>query len=130
MIRLNQGKSFKVELRYLKRKKKGKNEGRIPLFVDQFNLHLDEQNVLCCRSGIGNANVAYDNKVPILLPAKSKFSELTVRECHNKVMHNGTNDTLSGVREKFWIIRGRDIQVYDASFPRQNKESQRKCNGE
>eukprot|EP00794_Sanderia_malayensis_P015494 gene15494-biopygen11958 len=58
---------------------------------------------------MNNANIPYESKRPILLPAKSKLSELIVKECHSKVMHNGVNDTLNLVREKYWVIRGREV---------------------
>ncbi len=104
-----QRESFKNEISYLEMKDKGKNEGRIPLYVNQFNLYLDNDKILRCRSRIKNANIAYDSKVPILLPSKHRFSELIAKEYHSKVMHNGTNDTLNAVREKYWIIRGREL---------------------
>jgi hypothetical protein len=34
--------------------------------------------------------------------------ELLIREVHQQVKHNGIRDTLTTVRERFWIIRGRE----------------------
>jgi hypothetical protein len=34
--------------------------------------------------------------------------ELLIREVHEQVKHNGIRDTLTTVRERFWIIRGRE----------------------
>ena len=96
-----QGEAFEHEIKYLTLRKQEREPGKMPLYVNQFNLYIDEDTILRCRSRISKANVPDDSKRPILLPAKTKFSELVVKECHGKVMHNGINDTLCAVREKF-----------------------------
>ena len=108
LIAIIQGEAFEREIKYLTLRKQEREPGKMPLYVNQFNLYIDEYKILRCRSRISKANVPDDSKRPILLPAKTKFSELVVKECHGKVMHNGINDTLCAVREKFWIIRGRE----------------------
>ena len=109
LIRIIQNEAFENEINYLNLKKQERNPGKMPLYVNQFNLYIDKDNILRCRSRIGKANVPDESKRPILLPAKTKFSELIVKECHSKVMHNGINDTLCTMREKFWILRGREV---------------------
>ena len=47
-------------------------------------------------------------KNPILLPNKSRFVELLIFEIHGKVKHSGIRDTLATIRERFWLIRGRE----------------------
>ncbi|XP_064463564.1 uncharacterized protein LOC135374554 [Ornithodoros turicata] len=46
-------------------------------------------------------------KHPVLLPAKHRFTDLVVVDAHHRVLHAGVQDTLSQVRSKFWILRGR-----------------------
>ena len=50
-----------------------------------------------------------ERKEPILLPSKGWFSELVIREYHNKVYHNGVRETLNVTRERYWVLRGREI---------------------
>ncbi len=113
IIRSVQQNAFYKEIDYLKCLKadrnKGKYTGKVPLNVSQFNLFLDDEQLLRCSSRIKNANVSDSMKVPLLLPAKHYFSELVVKDCHWKVMHNGAVDTLNSVREKYWVIRGREM---------------------
>ncbi|XP_064482986.1 uncharacterized protein LOC135395827 [Ornithodoros turicata] len=46
-------------------------------------------------------------KHPVLLPAKHRFTDLVVVDAHHRVLHAGVQDTLSQVRSKFWMLRGR-----------------------
>ncbi|XP_064482989.1 uncharacterized protein LOC135395831 [Ornithodoros turicata] len=46
-------------------------------------------------------------KHPVLLPAKHRFTDLVVVDAHHRVLHAGVQHTLSQVRSKFWILRGR-----------------------
>ena len=47
------------------------------------------------------------SKTPILLPSKHHYSDLVLRECHDRVFHSGVKDTLILAREKYWVLRGR-----------------------
>ena len=44
-----------------------------------------------------------------MIPSKQKFTELLVTDAHNKVFHSGVSDTLVQTREKYWIIKGRQV---------------------
>lgn len=48
-------------------------------------------------------------KHPIILPASHHFSTLCVRHHRRKLLHAGVRDTLCQLRERFWIIRGRQV---------------------
>lgn len=49
------------------------------------------------------------SKNPVLLPNKHRFTELLIMEKHRLVHHNGIQETLSAIREHYWIIRGREV---------------------
>ena len=59
------------------------------------------------RGRLNNATVLWDNKNPILLSAKHPYVELIIHETHDKVKHSSVNKTLTTIRERFWILRGR-----------------------
>ncbi|GFQ72023.1 integrase catalytic domain-containing protein [Trichonephila clavata] len=40
---------------------------------------------------------------------KNRFTELLVKDAHEKVLRSGVADTLIQVREKYWIPKGRQI---------------------
>ncbi|UYV76477.1 hypothetical protein LAZ67_14000520 [Cordylochernes scorpioides] len=46
-------------------------------------------------------------KYPVLLPSSHFLSEQLVRQVHKKLGHAGVLVTLSKLREKYWILRGR-----------------------
>ena len=43
----------------------------------------------------------------ILLPQRNYLSDLIIRDCHEDVMHNGLKETLTQLRSRYWIPRGR-----------------------
>jgi len=61
------------------------------------------------RENIGNAPLAATEKHPILLPTKHPFVKLLVMEVHNHMKHGGVNTTLVAIRERHWILKGRQL---------------------
>ena len=72
----------------------------------QFVLFLD-QGILKCRTRINNSSLPIESKNPMLLPSKHHVVNLLVNHYHSLVKHNGVNNTLNALREKFWLIKGR-----------------------
>ena len=98
-----QSQKFPKELQYLE--KRGGQAA--PAYVKQFGTYLDDSHLIRCRGRINNANIAFTQKNPILLPAKHRFVDLLIKNFHERVKHNGVNDTLVALRENYWIICGR-----------------------
>jgi len=84
-----------------------KPSGSRPLLYDQFGLFVDEGRVLRCRGRIGNSQVTLSAKQPALLPSNHHFVKLLVRKAHETMKHCGVNQTLTFIRERFWILKGR-----------------------
>ena len=108
LIKFIQMDNFETEIRYLLLDSPAKCNLRTPSHVTQFNLYIDETGIIRCRSRIGNAMMPDSSKKPILLPSKSRYSELLLEDCHEKVFHNGLRDTLNVLRQKYWVLRGRE----------------------
>ena len=104
VIKSIQRESFYKEIDYLTNK-----TGAPPIYVSQFNLYLDEKDLLRCRTRIANASVSESCKMPLLLPSRSMYSELIIHDCHHKVLHNGARETLNLARQKYWVLRGREM---------------------
>ena len=45
----------------------------------------------------------------ILLPNQHHFASLQVLDCHRRIMHGGVKETLTELRIKFWIVKGRSV---------------------
>ncbi|XP_035220911.1 uncharacterized protein LOC118193853 [Stegodyphus dumicola] len=70
--------------------------------------YLDSRGILRVRGRLEQAELIDDEKHPIILP-KTKFTELVIFSEHIKVFHSGVMATLSKVRNKFWIPKGRQV---------------------
>ena len=56
-----------------------------------------------------SSHLPYDAKHPVILPKKHHISKLVVAHVHNQGHHNlGVNFTLAELRQKFWIVSGRE----------------------
>ena len=60
-----------------------------------------------CKGRLENALLPDEVNCPVLLPEKSLLTKLVILDSHQRVCHSGVRATLSDVRERFWIIRGR-----------------------
>ena len=78
-----------------------------PIRIDQYGLFIDSNKVLKCRGRINEADLPATSKQPILMPSKHHVVELLIQDVHKKIKHSGTSDTLSIIRERFWILKGR-----------------------
>ena len=104
-IRSLQGQSFSNEISFIS---SGKEKSTTPVYVKQFGLFLDDDHILRCKGRINNASLNLGSKNPILLSSKSRFVELFIYETHDNIKHSGIPDTLTTIRERFWLIRGRE----------------------
>ena len=100
IIRSIQHEAFNKEISYLQNSTAGLGKTRPPIYVNQFNLYIDEEGVLRCRTRIKNAQVRDSTKKPILLPPRNPYSELLVKDSHERVFHNGVRETLNMLRQK------------------------------
>ena len=64
---------------------------------------LDENFLLRAGGRLKNSNLSFDQMHPIILP-KHHVSNLILIEFHKGFGHMGKETTLTGVREKYWII--------------------------
>lgn len=75
----------------------------------QFGLYQDDSGIWRCRGRLGNSDMPEQTKHPILLNRDHHLTLLIVRECHQRVMHGGVMATLTEIRSRYWIVRGRNF---------------------
>ena len=63
--------------------------------------------LLRSRGRLQNAPLPNDSTEPILLDNRHYLTELVVQDVHCNVLHNGVKQTLTHIRERFWICRRR-----------------------
>ena len=96
--------SFERETQFLL-----KPTGACPQLVDQFSLFVDNDQLLKCRGRTNNSQLPISNKNPVLLPSRHPFVTLLIRKTHELSKHSGVNQTLTTLRERFWVLRGRQV---------------------
>ena len=77
----------------------------LPRYVEKL-LAVILDGVLRVGGRLEGAPVDFDSKHPIILPQRSRFTELVIREHHVLVGHSGASHTWASLRQKFWIIKG------------------------
>lgn len=68
---------------------------------------LDDQQLLRLGGRLKEAFLPFNAKHPVILPRESTFTQLVILDAHQRTLHGGTQDTLSFIRNDFWIIGGR-----------------------
>ena len=103
-IKSVQTTAFVDELSFLNRKS---SKSTPPIRKAQFGLFLSEDQTIRCKGRISNTSLSTSSKSPILLPAKHTFVKLVIKQTHDRVKHSGINATLTALRERYWVLRGR-----------------------
>lgn len=70
---------------------------------------LDSKGLMRVRSRIEFSDEEDEVKHPLILPPSHEFTEMVIRECHQRTLHGGIQDTLTELRQRFWVQRGRQI---------------------
>ncbi|XP_068734829.1 uncharacterized protein [Montipora capricornis] len=79
-------------------------------------LFEDDRGILRCGGRLHNAPLPYSARFPAILPRKHQFPVLMINRSHSNVMHNGVKETLTDLRSRFWVVRGRQT-VRDVISP-------------
>ena len=68
----------------------------------------DETQLLRCKGRLSNASISYDARFPVLLP-RGRLAYIITLDVHSALKHAGVRQTLTEMRKKFWIIKGRNF---------------------
>ena len=63
--------------------------------------------LLVCKGRLGNADLDFRSRFPILLPKNNTFTDLIIKDCQERVQHNKLRSTLAELRSKFLVPQGR-----------------------
>ena len=73
------------------------------------NPFIDPTGLLRVGSRLIHANIAVEQKFPIILPPKDDVTISIARSNHISLHHTGPKHTLESIRGKFWINRGLQV---------------------
>ena len=82
-------------------------EPKFACWKKQFNLFLDPLGIWRCGGRILNADISYATKHPALLPKDHHLTKLLLLRAHDRAFHNGVKETLTEMRSKYWVVKGR-----------------------
>lgn len=74
------------------------------------NPFLDHKGILRVGGRLNKSELSYEAKHPILLSHTHFVTKLIIDDIHKKRYHAGVSSTLAGVRERFWITRGKETE--------------------
>ena len=94
-IRSTQHQVFMNEINNIK-----STSHRLPL-VRQLRLFIDNHGTLRCGGRIHNAPTSELTKFPYLLPTKHPFTRLVIYDVHQRLLHAGTNSTVTALRQTY-----------------------------
>ena len=75
--------------------------------VQKLSPTFNSDGLMCVGGRLSNAPIPDEAMHPILLPSTHPVSELIVRHYHLQAAHAGIERTLSDIRQRFWITKGR-----------------------
>ena len=88
---------------------KSLEKGERNQMVMQLGIYKDKDGILRSEGRIKNSSLPRDTKFPKLLPPEDQFTELLVRDAHEKLAHAGVAQTLVKMRREYWVPKGRRV---------------------
>ena len=73
----------------------------------QLGLYIDNNGLIRCKGRLENAEICEGSRYPLLLPKYHRYTDLVIQYYHERAFHTGCAETLSLIRQKFWIPQGR-----------------------
>ncbi|GFW99491.1 integrase catalytic domain-containing protein [Trichonephila clavipes] len=96
---------YSAEILALKQNEQLRSSSEIKSLVP----YLDENNLLRLTGRLLEADLCFGEKHPVILPRRCKFTELLVIREHERIGHCGVSLTLTQLRKKYWIPKGRQL---------------------
>ncbi|CAB4002459.1 Hypothetical predicted protein [Paramuricea clavata] len=75
--------------------------------LHQLRLFLDDKVMIRCEGRIEHSPVSSEAKKAVFIPAKHHVTDLIIQEHHDSANDTGIKGTLNRIRERYWILHGR-----------------------
>lgn len=72
--------------------------------LTKLNPFVDENGVMRVGGRLKNANVAYEERHPAILPTKNAITELIVWDAHERAFHAGPQNTMGRLHQRYWVL--------------------------
>ena len=84
----------------------GFSNKKLQVLSSHLGTYTDEKGLIRCYGCSLNSNLPSETIHAILLPRDHCITNLIIKDCHERVMHNGTKETVLQLRSHFWVIKG------------------------
>ena len=105
LIKATQQSHYVEEIKHITNKAKGKT----PTLIHQLGPSVYENGIVRCHGRLKHSDLPETAKYPILLLKDDYLTTLVVQAMHKKIMHGGTGETLTHIRQAYWIPQGRQL---------------------
>jgi len=68
---------------------------------------LRNDNLILVGGRLNNAEIAEEQRHPMILPSNHKVTRLIFEDMHKRLLHCGPQQLLASVRQRYWPLRGR-----------------------
>ncbi|CAA9998760.1 unnamed protein product [Nesidiocoris tenuis] len=72
-------------------------------------LFIDSDNTLRVGGRLSNSTLSFQSQHPALLPQEAHLTRLIISSAHDQLLHVGPRTTLAWLRQRFWIVNGRNV---------------------
>ncbi|XP_066258254.1 uncharacterized protein [Euwallacea similis] len=111
LVKLAQGETFHKEIDELSKNNKLVSDSQIL----NLNPFLDSAGILRVGGQLTNSDLSYEQRHPIILACKHRFTDLVIMDGHMKHLHAGVQNLLSIIRLQFWIVNGKNAIKHNLS---------------
>ena len=99
----------RAQFQWIKRNQKAFDSIKLKTICKDLNIICDENGLFKCEVRLKNAPLPYQAKAPYLINSKHHLATLIVNDIHTRFKHISIKQTLSELRQNFWICRGRQF---------------------
>ena len=94
---------------WLKENHKKFDEKRLKILTKDLSLIYDDDNIIRCESRLKNALLPYETKTFYLFNTSHCLATLIVKHFHESLLHISIKQTLTELRQNYWICRSRNF---------------------
>lgn len=105
LLKISQAETFARELKSLEAKRPLKSSTRLI----NLNPFVGQDGLIRVGGRIGNSSYPFSKKHPVVISGSHPLARLIVACEHLNLLHAGPQLLLSVIREKYWIISGRNL---------------------
>ena len=90
-----------AEILLVKQMQVGFSNKKLQELSSHLGPYTDEKGIIRCQGRLLNSNLPSETIHQLLLPRDHHITNLIIQDCHERVMHNGTKETLLQLRSRF-----------------------------